>query len=303
MSKFLSIYEKSLFTIVVIPDSQKYSEHEHMIKFFDMQIDWIIRNKKRLNIKFVTHVGDMVQNDTIEEEFIRAYKSISKLDGIVPYGISAGNHDMHIGGKATFFKKYYNIHKQKNLISCFNNSKNSAFTFSYYDDEYMIMHIEFAPTDEVLDWANDIIKNHPRHRVILTNHGFLTPEEDKGITTRYSRLSTCDNSLHFEGDNAGIDIYNKLILPYDNIFIVLSGHYYSQRTMKIIANRTIYAIQSDYNLEKPYGGNAWMRVMQFVKTDSTINIHTYSPFFDKFKEGDDSNFKLKYDFTTGDFYE
>lgn len=301
MLEFAQLDKKALFTIVVIPDTQKYCEKESLVKVFDAQINWIIENKSKLNIKFATHVGDVVQNDDIEEEYSRGFKVLNKLKSVIDYGISAGNHDMHIGGKADLFEKYYNINAQKNLISSYNSSKNSAFSFSFHEYCYMMLHIEFAPSDNVLKWASDIIKSHPHHRVMLTNHGFLTPEEDAGITTRTSRLSICDKRLHREGNNAGIEIYKKIILPNPNVFIVFSGHYYSQRTMKIKANRIVYAMQSDYNLDKPYSGNGWMRVLQFVKQDNAIYVYTYSPFLNKFKESEQSNFKLNYDFATGLF--
>ena len=42
----------------------------------------------------------------------------------------------------------------------------SLKNFRNYKDET----IEFAPRDEVLDWANDVISSYPDYRAILTTH-------------------------------------------------------------------------------------------------------------------------------------
>ena len=79
------------FTVVLIPDTQYYSEKHP--KIYLAQTEWIKKRAKPDNIKFAIHLGDIVQNDTIEEWKIadRAHKII---DGIVPYSMVPGNHDM-----------------------------------------------------------------------------------------------------------------------------------------------------------------------------------------------------------------
>jgi hypothetical protein len=58
----LSNIDSSLenFTIIVLPDTQYYSENYPWI--FDNQTRWIIENIEKLNIVFVSHEGDLVQN-------------------------------------------------------------------------------------------------------------------------------------------------------------------------------------------------------------------------------------------------
>ena len=87
------------FTIVLLPDTQHYVEegkYSKNLECFESQIQWIIENKMKLNIVFVSHVGDIVQHHDIEDEFLRASNVMRKLDGVVPYGFCAGNHDMQL---------------------------------------------------------------------------------------------------------------------------------------------------------------------------------------------------------------
>ncbi len=84
----IPFYYDENFTIIVLPDTQYYSEGYPSI--FDSQTQWIIENKESLNIVFVTHLGDIVDHWWVPEEFENANNSLSKLDGNVPYGVLPG---------------------------------------------------------------------------------------------------------------------------------------------------------------------------------------------------------------------
>ena len=50
------------FYIIGLPDTQKYSELYPEI--FWAQTEWIVNNRDELDIRFVSHYGDLVQNGT-----------------------------------------------------------------------------------------------------------------------------------------------------------------------------------------------------------------------------------------------
>ena len=64
------------FTIIVLPDTQHYvqkDKYPETLKCFESQIQWIIENREKLNIVFVSHVGDITESYGTEEgEFLRA---------------------------------------------------------------------------------------------------------------------------------------------------------------------------------------------------------------------------------------
>ena len=98
--------DASGFTIVVLPDTQYYSQLYPEI--FMAQTQWIVDHKDELNIVFVSHLGDIVQNnDRFEAEWQVADKAMSMLDDVVAYGVLPGNHDMQLGGKANFYEQYF----------------------------------------------------------------------------------------------------------------------------------------------------------------------------------------------------
>ena len=80
------------FTFVVLPDTQYYSQSAPSL--FTAQTSWIVANKDALNIKFVSHLGDVVdQGDANATAWNNANSSMSLLDGQVPYSLTVGNHD------------------------------------------------------------------------------------------------------------------------------------------------------------------------------------------------------------------
>ena len=97
--------EKS-FTVVLLPDTQNYSE-----KFPDTYVAqtlWIRERRKADNIKFAIHLGDIVQTPTIESEWENADRAMKILDGVVPYSMAPGNHDMNVSNRdSSLYNKYF----------------------------------------------------------------------------------------------------------------------------------------------------------------------------------------------------
>ena len=80
----------SAYTVVVLPDTQYYASSWPEI--FMAQTRWIADNHATRPIAFVLHTGDVVDSDTTEQWTVAA-QALHALDGLVPYVITAGNHD------------------------------------------------------------------------------------------------------------------------------------------------------------------------------------------------------------------
>ena len=82
----------------------------------------------------------------------------------------------------------------------------------------LIIAVEFAPRDEVLSWARELVAT-PRfkdHTVILITHSYLTGFDSKRITKEGYKITP---------SNTGEGIWQKLVQPSANIRLVLCGHY------------------------------------------------------------------------------
>src|SRR5437868_9885234 len=72
------------FSIVVLPDTQYYSESYPAI--LNSQMQWIVNNAAALNIQMVLGVGDIVNNGGSTTEWSTADAAYKKLDAAhIPY--------------------------------------------------------------------------------------------------------------------------------------------------------------------------------------------------------------------------
>src|SRR5215210_6288561 len=76
------------FTLVLVPDTQRYALHNPAMFF--SQTHWIRDNRDGLNIRFVIHLGDIVDDNT-DREWRVADEAMGVLDAHVPYMVVPGN--------------------------------------------------------------------------------------------------------------------------------------------------------------------------------------------------------------------
>ena len=80
------------FTVVMLPDTQRYSMSRPDL--FCAQTEWVKRARDRENIVFVTQVGDIINDRSkIMSQWTVASNAMARLDGVVPWGVTLGNHD------------------------------------------------------------------------------------------------------------------------------------------------------------------------------------------------------------------
>ncbi len=287
----ISSYNLENFTIIVLPDTQYYSEEYPWI--FDNQTQWILENKESMNIVFVTHLGDIVDQWWITEEYENANNSLSKLDGNVPYGVLPGNHDgAESGGDFYNYNKYFGYERYKNEIwygGAFQNiNTNNYQLFSAGGDDYLFFHLQNNPSDAVLAWAGNIIDYYPTRRVIVSTHYYID----------WSRYDSAPRA------NVGNRIWEKLVKPYaDQIFLVLCGHIEMEKVRTdLVGENAVIQMLSNYQDRRPNGGNGYLRILTFSPIQDKIFVKTYSPYLNKFEDNSDSEFSLDYNMTYNQAY-
>jgi len=279
------------FTVIVLPDTQHYSEARPEI--FIHQTQWIVENIRNLNIIFVTHLGDLVQNnDNVEKEWQVADKAMDLLNDVVPYSILPGNHDMQPGGQAIFYNKYFPASRFEHQIwwgGSFNENKNNYQFFSAGGDDYIIFHLQYCPPRGVIKWVDEILTTYSDRIAIISTHSFIGNEN--------LRISHCKNTS--DGDTTGKGLWNGLVKTHPNIFLVLSGHIPgSSRRIDEINGHVVYQLLSDYQDEEN-GGNGYLRIMTFQPNRDIILVKTYSPTLDKYLTDPDNQFDLPFNMTSG----
>ena len=279
--------EKS-FSIVLLPDTQNYSERYP--ETYIAQTLWIRKQREVDNIKFVIHLGDLVQNATKEPEWLNAHRAMTILDGVVPYSTVPGNHDLVLSKRdATLYNKYFSPARFKDRPwyggHMGKTNENNFCTFESSGLKFLVISLEFSPRDEALDWAAEVAGKHPNHLVILATHCYLRPK---------GRDTVCASDYKIEG-NSGEEIWQNLVRKTPNIFFVISGHVVGigMQTSTNDAGRPVLEMLADYQ-GKPNGGNGWLRSLKFVPSENKIHVKTYSPLLNQTNEDEKETFTIDY---------
>ncbi len=296
---------KEPFSIVVLPDTQYYTQLQPEI--FDQQVQWILDNVAERKIAFVMHEGD-ITNRNWEWEWFIVHKIMSPLDGVVPYSVVCGNHDMGTRGSADSretngFNKFFGVDRFKDKpwygghMGDKNDNNYGYFTAGGMD--FLVLSLEFGPRDETLAWANEVVSEHPDRRVIVVTHSYLS--NDSTRTTAGTKWGL-EKYKSIKGNN-GDQMWDKFVKKHKNIFLVLCGHVHSPGTGRHIGigdhGNTVHEVLGNYQKQKNFG-NGWLRIMKFIPSENRIEVKTYSPLLNKYrldKKGQrdpESMFDLKY---------
>ncbi|MCB9358290.1 metallophosphoesterase [Candidatus Woesearchaeota archaeon] len=269
------------FSVIVLPDTQKYTLNDSQNAVFLLQTRWIVDNIDEYNIKFVVHEGDIVDHADDDWEWTRANSALGILDRYdVPYSLIPGNHDH----PTTLYDKYYPASKFSdkewyggNMVRENNSdaNDNNYQIINVDGEDYIFVSIDVCPTMEEIIWAYQVFANHSDMFGILTTHGYLNENASREV--------------HVCGDTSYI--WYDLIKPSKNIRLVLSGHVHAE------ARRMDYndygfkvnQVLADYQ-ERPNGGDGWLRILKFYS--NKIRVETFSPLYDTFESDEDSMFML-----------
>ena len=307
-----ALSSKDSWTMVMLPDTQSYVKFSRNHGICDLMFSFIAENVERLNIQQVIHVGDLVeQNRSLETGFFgnqtapQQWQAISdmfkRLDNVVPYIITTGNHDLgYVSSedRQSELGKYFPVDrnsKWKNTLCSIGANyfgdytlENAAYEFATPNGQkLLIAAIGFAPTDAQLEWAKNLF-NQPKyknHFGIIVTHSYLAGSS-KG------RIQKEDYQVNKDGGNAGEAIWQKLVKITPNIRMVLCGHVagpddwsacVGYQTSMNDAGKKVHEIvfnpQAMGGGWYGNGGDGYIRLMEFDKDMKTVKVRTFSPLF------------------------
>lgn len=292
---------KSHFTMITIPDTQEYSRGRPDI--FMSQTRWIKENVDSLNIKFVIQVGDLVDSGKSATQWSVANRSMSILDGVVPYLVTMGDHDYDSGPiyapgmrLSTMYNTYFNYKKFSNY-SWFGGhypESGSEDMYGFFsspgnEKDFMVIGLSYCPTDSDLSWADNVISNNADKKVIMFTHLYLN---NKGLRTTNTTVGSCVASGVV--GNEGEDMWNKLISKHSNIVLVVSGDQFGfgVRTDYVgdfPINQVMENFQSVTN-----GGNGYLSIYTFLPEENKIEVRTYSPYLNQYDTAPEHMFDFTY---------
>ena len=261
--------------------------------------DYIINNKDAKNIQFVFGMGDItnrVHDEAVNlQEWAVAQPQHFRLtDAGIPYTVVRGNHD-NVDRMNAYFADPSAPAYMNQLDGLYQEGSvmNVWKTFSAGGVDYLNVVLNWEISDSVIEWAADVIDAHPNHRVIISTHVYLKPEDSDGDGYEDYQNEANPTSADWGEKNNPQQLWDKLISQHENIFLVLSGHessddvHIQQRTgvhgntvteMRVDSQTTdLTYMLKDGNLTGGEENGVGMVTMLYFKNDgTTVAVEHYS---------------------------
>lgn len=285
----------SSFGLAVLPDTQFYSRYAtegtgnqfkrlYGSEPYIAQTQWLAKNAAALKIPFVIHVGDVVDQVGVEQEWQVADAAMKVLEEAkLPYSILAGNHDVradrgydpaqpNVGTDTDRdlanepYLKWFTADRAKRQTT-FGGRDGSGFheyhIFEAEGQKFLVLSLSWRISERGLLWAQNVLNANPTLPVILVNHELLAIANDgiSPLEVEYGKM-----------------LWEQLIRSNDQIFMTLNGHFHgsSRLTKKNNFGNDVLEMVVDYQMAYQ-GGNGLMRYYEFDLTNNKIHALSFSP--------------------------
>ncbi|OYO22186.1 hypothetical protein CGZ93_09870 [Enemella dayhoffiae] len=257
------------FTFGWESDTQYYNAND---AFYRHQLgihDYFLDRREELNLQYVFHTGDIVDNNTIPHQYENADPAYKLLDDAkLPYGVLAGNHDVsHQAVDYTQYGQHFGEARYAGNPWYGGSHQNNRGHFDLISAggmDFLMLYLGWGPGDEQLAWLNEVIRAHPERKVMVNLHEYMLTTGGLGPIPQR--------------------VFDEVVKPNPNVITVFSGHYHDayHRTDALDDNgdgtpdRTVHSVLFDYQ-GLPEGGQGFLRLMHFSNATGEIIARTYSP--------------------------
>jgi len=267
------------FRIAIIPDTQWASRKWPDV--LETTTKWIAANHESMDIKYLLHVGDMVETGSFDSDWKNFDAAISMLDGKVPYILAVGNHDLDKieGARSTVKFNEYFPRKRFERSAGFGGTHppkkndNSYHTFDAGGIAWLVISLNFNPTDNELEWANKIVTLHRGYQVIVLTHSYLE---------------------HRGRDVSGENMWNKFVKSHENILMVFCGHLSTVHYESVgDKGNKVYEMLFDWQNSKRPEPNSYFAMVEIDPVSKRISIRSYSPLLNNYKTDPRGQFEFR----------
>jgi formylglycine-generating enzyme required for sulfatase activity len=284
------------FTIIALPDTQNYTILDSPTDIFTKQTQWVLDNRETLNIKFLTHVGDLVTSATNSAQWTRATDAMNLLNTQLAYGTCPGNHDLGPDSNDYLARFGPNPTHASSIGRWIDPATHQPYAwyrgssprgYSSYQivringRDFMFLHLDHDCPDEDMAWAAAVLTAHPQVLTMITTHNYLAKTGGGGTygTGTGERGYTSAPNVNIEPKrNKPEDVFNALVKPFNQVYMVICGHMAAiynlakTNTKGNVVHEVLCCYQS-----LPNGGNGFLRIMDFRPAENKIFNSTYSP--------------------------
>ncbi|WP_425398636.1 hypothetical protein [Aeoliella sp.] len=296
------------FEMIVLGDSQSYlTNNGQFAANFQSQVDWIRDNKQLRNIKFISHVGDLVEHPDTLAEWNLASDALAVLDQAdIANAVAFGNHESTTGSPgnpppqvgATNYLDYFGADRYSGHTWFGGASPTGLSSWQRINaggGHFLHVNLEYDAPDAALEWAQSVL-DMPGNQglpTVVTTHVYLN--DNRGIFNNGNKTTVLRQTSPYDSSdpsrNSAETIFNEFISANDQIFLTLNGHVQGERLLvsKNDAGSDVYQMQVDYS-RRPNGGDGWTRILTFDVNRHQIRVSTYSPVLDDHQQVEPSNY-------------
>ena len=263
--------EHPRFTVAVVPDTQyQFDQDRGDPAPLSASFEYLIEHRAAENLVFIAHLGDVVEN-ALAMEFAQADPVFKILDRArFPYSVLAGNHDIDASKDDTRGPSPYldtfppeRFRRMATYGGSTANGYNSYHVFRAAGRQWLLLAMDWRPSDASFAWARDVIAKHPRLPVILTTHELVNADHG--------------NPVAYFTDH-GNRVWDQLVQDNDQIFLTLNGHFWppGRVVRQNAAGHDVHLHLTNYQ-DRYYGGSGMIRLYHFDLARNTIDVETLAP--------------------------
>lgn len=289
------------FMFIAIPDTQNYTSLSSPTDLFARQTQWLVNNRETLNIKFVTHLGDVVNSPSNQSQWLRATTAMNLMNGQLPYGTCPGNHDL-ASGDTNYVTRFGPNPTHSSSVGRWIDQSTSQ-NYSWYRGasprgyssyqivkvngrDYMFLHLDMDCPDQDMAWAAGVLAAHPKTLTMITTHNYLAETGGTGIfgSGTGQRGYTAGPNISIGPDrNRPQEIFDNLVKPFNQVYMVICGHMFATYNLQKLNNagNVVHEVVVDWQ-SLPNGGNGFLRLMEFRPAQNEIHNTSYSPYLGRY---------------------
>jgi hypothetical protein len=267
---------------------------------FQAMNDWIVANAAPHKIVYAAHTGDVINNwqvtspslDVAKAEFGFASKMMVILDdSLLPNGVLPGNHDNRSGADPALFNEYFGPARYQALEEVAPKGNDGEGFYgapwqpgnneNHYDlveiggQRLIFVYLGYLVGSAEIAWANQVLADHRDRSAVVLTHSYLLPS--LAPDGRGGALTATD----------GEALYEQVVVPNQNVFLVLSGHTHGvglnvkrdvgedgRMVVEMMANHQFFELPGDQRRVGHF------RLLQVDLESGRMAVNTYSPKLD-----------------------
>ena len=273
------------YSFAVVGDTQALAYYHP--EGIDKTYQWLVDNKEEHKIEYVFGVGDITELSN-DDEWELVSSGIYKLDGNIRYSVVMGNHDKwdlpannySPNDRSQFkFNQYFYTDKYLDELDGWYGEGDVSCSYNAFEvngNKWLLINLDYGPTDEMLDWASNIVEEYSDYKVIVITHAYLYRDGTTLDSTECYPASK-DNSTFNDGDG----IWDKFVSKYENIKLVISGHdpwdhIVCTQTENVNSNVVTQLLVDGQYMDKYYGETDMVALLYFSNDGKKMSVRYYS---------------------------